>query len=165
MKAQMRHVYILLLTCAIIILPACSSSRDAVQSDTGADKQVEVGYGSVDKKDVTGFVSTVDVDQARKERPATTVSDMSRGCVSGVLLTEGAGGGVRIRTRGTKSITGSNDPLYVVDGMPVEPDRGGTLSWLNPSDIETVSVFKDASATAICGTRGASGVIVIKTKR
>ncbi len=166
MAVPMRFISILLLTGAILIMPSCSSSRDATQSKTTEEEEkVEVGYGSVDKKDVTGAVSTVDVEQARKERPATTVSDMLRGRVSGVVVTEGAGGGVSIRIRGTTSIAGSNDPLYVVDDMPVEPDRGGTLSWLNPNDIASISVLKDASATAIYGTRGANGVIVIKTKR
>ena len=155
------------LSLAIIQIGAgCSSSKDL--SDSGAEseqEQVEVGYGAVDKVDVTGAVSTVDVEQAKQERPVTSVADLLRGRVSGVVVTQGAGGGVRIRIRGTTSISGSNDPLYVVDDMPVEPDPGGTLPFLNAYDIESISVLKDASATAIYGSRGANGVIVIKTKR
>ena len=166
MNPRSRHVLVTVLAGALCVLSACSSSRDATQPSTTVEQEkVEVGYGSVEKKDVTGAVSTVDVEQANKERPAATVSDMLRGRVSGVVVTEGAGGGVTIRIRGTTSITGSNDPLFVVDGMPVEPDRRGTLSWLSPNDIESISVLKDASASAIYGARGANGVIVIKTKR
>lgn len=165
MGAAQRSIIRLVSMSLIFSVTACSSSREASESNQTDEEQVEVGYGAVDKKDVTGAVSTVDVEQAQKDRPATTVADMLRGRVSGVVVTEGAGGGISIRIRGTTSIMGSSDPLYVVDGMPVEPNPGGTLPFLNPNDIESISVLKDASATAIYGARGANGVIVIKTKR
>ncbi len=148
---------------AIVFATACSSSKETAGDEP--QEQVEVGYGAVDREDVTGAVSTVDVEKIREEQPVTTVADMLRGRVSGVVVTEGTTGGISVRIRGRSSIMGSSDPLYVVDGMPVEPDPGGTISFLNPHDIESISVLKDASATAIYGARGANGVIVIKTKR
>lgn len=166
MANAQRFAFLVVLSSLILVTAGCSSSRDTARtSQTEEEEQVEVGYGTVDKKDVTGAVSTVDVEQAQKDQPATSVSDLLRGRVSGVVVTEGAGGGVSIRIRGTTSIMGGNDPLYVVDGMPVEPNPGGSLPFLNANDIESISVLKDASATAIYGARGANGVIVIKTKR
>jgi len=157
---------LLILPCVLILASSCSSTRETQKTEeAGEEEQVEIGYGTVDKKDVTGAVSTVDVEKANKERPPTTVADMLRGRVSGVVVTEGSGGGISIRIRGTNSIVGGNEPLYVLDGMPIEPDPSGSLPFLNPNDIESITVLKDASATAIYGARGSNGVIVIKTKR
>jgi TonB-dependent SusC/RagA subfamily outer membrane receptor len=76
-----------------------------------------------------------------------------------------APGGISIRIRGASSVYGSSEPLYVVDGMPIEPGPGGALVGINPADIEKIEVLKDAGSTAQWGVRGANGVIVIKTKR
>jgi iron complex outermembrane receptor protein len=76
-----------------------------------------------------------------------------------------APGGIAVRIRGSSSVYGSNEPLYVVDGMPIDPGPGGALVGINPSDIEKIEVLKDAGSTAQWGVRGANGVIVIKTKR
>ena len=76
-----------------------------------------------------------------------------------------APGGIAIRIRGASSVYGSSEPLYVVDGMPIEPGPGGALVGINPADIEKIEVLKDAGSTAQWGVRGANGVILIKTKR
>ncbi len=110
---------------------------------------------------VTGAVGTIDVEAALK-RPVSRVSDILRGRASGVIVTEGPGGRVQVRIRDARGR--GADPLYVVDGMPVTPDPGGALPWLNPYDIASITVLKDAASAAIYGMRGAHGVIVITTK-
>ena len=97
-------------------------------------------------------------------RPITRVEEMLER-IPGVQLVRSASGGIRVRIRGATSIYGSNEPLYVVDGMTIEVDPGQGLYWLDPADVETIDVLKDASATAIYGSRGASGVVIIKTRR
>lgn len=82
----------------------------------------------------------------------------------GVSITRAPDGSLAVRIRGTTSLYGSNEPLYVIDGVPVRPGPGGSLSGINPYDIESIEVLKDATATAMYGVRGANGVIVIKTK-
>jgi len=88
---------------------------------------------------------------------------MLEGRFPGVVVSQTSSGGVSILIRGPTSFSLDQQPLYIVDGVPVQPDRGGSLSWLNPRDIESIAVLKDADA-AIYGVRGANGVIVIKTK-
>jgi TonB-dependent starch-binding outer membrane protein SusC len=124
--------------------------------------QVNVGYGTQSKRDVTGSVASVNPD-SDGQRPVTRVEDLLRGRVAGVQVLD-TPGGLAVRIRGTSSIMGGNDPLFVVDGMPLAPGPGGTTG-LNPSDVESIEVLKDASATAIYGTRGANGVVLITTKR
>ena len=84
---------------------------------------------------------------------------------SGVLVSRAPDGSLSIRIRGASSFYGSNEPLYVIDGVPITPGPGGSLSGLNPYDIESIDVLKDPSQTAIYGMRGANGVIVIRTKK
>jgi TonB-dependent SusC/RagA subfamily outer membrane receptor len=87
-----------------------------------------------------------------------------QGRVAGVTVTR-TPDGIAVRIRGASSIYGNSDPLYILDGMPIEPGPNGALSGLNPNDIESIKVLKDAADTAIYGVRGANGVIVIKTKK
>ena len=84
-----------------------------------------------------------------------------QGRVAGVTVTRAPDGGIAVRMRGA----GSGPPLYIIDGMPVQPGPSGSLTGINPSDIESIKVLKDATETAMYGSRGANGVIVIKTKR
>lgn len=125
------------------------------------EEVVVIGYGTMRKRDVTGALSQVKA----KDMQAITVPNpiqALQGRVPGVAITTNTGapeGNFTIRVRGTNSIKGGNDPLYVVDGMPVNP------SSINSQDIESVEVLKDASATAIYGSRGANGVILITTKK
>ena len=124
------------------------------------DEVVVVGYGTQKKSDVTTAVASVSSENL-KNRAAVSFGEAMAGQVPGVLIqqTNGAPGGegLTIKVRGTGSITQSNDPLYVVDGYPME---GGAFRLLNSSDIESIQVLKDASSTAIYGARGAGGVIL-----
>jgi iron complex outermembrane receptor protein len=94
---------------------------------------------------------------------ATSLEQMLTGRISGVSVARVAGGGISVLIRGPRTFFGSEEPLFVVDGVPVETGPHGTLSWLRPQDIQSIAVLKGADAT-IFGVRGANGVIVIKTK-
>jgi len=96
--------------------------------------------------------------------PGEPIEKSLMGRFPGVSVTRTADGGIAVRIRGTTSIRGSNEPLYVLDGIPIEPGPNGSLSGINPYDIASIEVLKDAADTAIYGMRGANGVIVIKTK-
>ena len=149
---------------------------------------VVIGYGTQKREDLTGAIASIQVTQLKETTPTSFVDGL-QGLVSGVQVTStsGAPGATSIvRVRGGNSITGGNDPLYVIDGFPVYNDNNsanagalysaaaatagtsnGTnpLSSINPGDIESVDILKDASATAIYGSRGANGVIIITTKK
>ncbi len=130
---------------------------------------VVIGYGSQKKSDITGAVSSVEPKDFENE-PIANVTQGLQGKVAGVNVTSGSGapgGNMIVRIRGNNSIIGSNDPLYVIDGVPVQGGNNGStnlLSTINPNDIESIEVLKDASATAIYGSRGSNGVILITTK-
>ncbi|MEQ9441779.1 MAG: TonB-dependent receptor [Cyclobacteriaceae bacterium] len=124
---------------------------------------VVIGYGAVEKRDLTGAVSSVSEEEI-KSLPVTRVDQALQGRAAGVQVTQtdaSPGGNVRIRIRGGNSLQAGNDPLYVIDGFA----GAGNLTSLNPSDIESIEILKDASATAIYGARGANGVVIITTKR
>lgn len=123
---------------------------------------VQVGYGSVKKKDATGSVALITAKDFNKGA-ITNTENLINGRVAGVVVTQGGrpGDGAAIRIRGGSSLFAYNDPLVVIDGLPV--DKG--LSSINPNDIESFSILKDASATAIYGSRAANGVVLIKTKK
>lgn len=125
------------------------------------DEVVVVGYGTVRKADLAGSVSVLD-NKAFKDQPIKQVSDALQGRVSGVQVQSSGvpGGTVKIRVRGSGSINRSNDPLYVIDGIV----RESGLTGLNPDDIQSMQILKDASSTAIYGSRGANGVVLITTK-
>jgi iron complex outermembrane receptor protein len=93
-----------------------------------------------------------------------SLEQLLAGRIAGVMVTRAPGGGISVLIHGPSSFFLTDEPLYVVDGVPIEPGRGGTLTWLNPQDIASIEVLKDAPSTAIYGVRGANGVIVIKTK-
>ncbi len=135
------------------------------------DEVVVIGYGTVKKSDLTGSVSTVKADEVNRG-VVTSPADLMRGKTAGVVVTTGSGmpgSGATVRIRGGSSINASNDPLYVIDGLPVSNDgisgMSDPLSSINPEDIESFTVLKDASATAIYGSRASNGVIVITTKK
>jgi TonB-dependent SusC/RagA subfamily outer membrane receptor len=107
--------------------------------------------------------STVTSDELARQ-PAASLEQLLAGRIAGVTVTGAPGGGISVRIGGPKSFYLSGEPLYVVDGVTVEPGANGTLSWLNPHDVESIEVLKDPSTAAIYGVRGANGVIVIKTK-
>jgi len=98
-------------------------------------------------------------------QPTVPLEQLIAGRVAGVRVTRAPGGGISIQIRGQSSFSLSNEPLFVVDGVPITPGPNGTLSWLNPHDVASIEVLKDAVSTAMYGVRGSNGVIVIKTKR
>ena len=125
---------------------------------------VVVGYGTVKKSDLTGSLASVKAKEINAF-PATNVLQALSGRAPGVQVTQNTGapgGAVSVRIRGTNSVQGSNEPLYVVDGFPTS---GSNPTILNNSDIESIEILKDASATAIYGSRGANGVVLITTKQ
>ena len=129
---------------------------------TDLDELVVVGYGVVKKRDLTGSVASVKASEIMKTSSNNAMQAM-QGKVAGLDIQQSsgqAGSGISINLRGTRSISASNNPLILVDGI----EYGSTLD-LNPSDIESMEVLKDASSTAIYGTRGANGVIIITTKK
>ncbi len=143
------------------------------------EEVVVVGYGTVQKKDLTGAVNSVKGDDLTKT-PANTFVQSLQGRAPGVDIkaaSNAPGGGIRIRIRGTNSINASSEPLYVIDGFPIDninssPSGAGNnansadpLSSISPNEIASIEVLKDASATAIYGARGANGVVIITTKR
>ncbi|PCH71385.1 MAG: SusC/RagA family TonB-linked outer membrane protein [Bacteroidales bacterium] len=127
------------------------------------DEVVVVGYGVQKKSDITGAITSVDVDRLG-DVPASSISRALQGKTAGVEIQSTSnrpGGETQIRIRGSRSLTASNDPLIVVDGIPY----GGSLSDISSDNIESMEILKDASATVIYGSRGANGVIIITTKR
>ena len=131
---------------------------------------VVIGYGTVRKSDATGSVMSVEADQLNKGL-ATSPADLLQGKTPGVQITTNSGApgaGSKIRIRGGSSLSASNDPLIVIDGLPIsstEISGGDVLNTINPNDIESFSILKDASATAIYGSRASNGVILITTKK
>jgi len=131
---------------------------------------VVIGYGSVRRKDLTGSVSSVNMGDLQKA-PVKSFDEALGGRIAGVQVvsSEGKpGSSINVVIRGGNSVTQSNSPLYVIDGFPMEDPNGDAANIINaldPADIESIDVLKDASATAIYGARGANGVIVITTKR
>lgn len=135
-----------------------------VEDQKALEEVVVVGYGTQRKSDVTGSLSSV-TSKEIKSVPVTGVGQALQGRAAGVQVTQASnapGGGVTIRIRGGNSINAGNEPLYVIDGFPVYNESGANL---NPNDIESMEILKDASATAIYGSRGANGVVLITTKR
>lgn len=137
---------------------------------------VVIGYGVQKRSDLTGSISSI--PQVALKQQVSSIDQALKGAAAGVQVTQTSGqpgGGVSIRIRGGASIQGGNEPLYVVDGFPLynNSSTAGTLSGtptnplasINPSDIESIDVLKDASATAIYGSRGANGVVIITTKK
>ena len=127
----------------------------------GLDEVVAIGYGTAKRKDLTGSVGSVN-SLVLMQRPATNITQSLAGKIAGVNVSTNSGrpgGNTSIRIRGYSSIQATNEPLYIVDGIPSD------ISSLNPADIESIDVLKDASSTAIYGTRGSNGVIVVTTKR
>lgn len=149
------------------------------EDEKSLEEVVVVGYGIQKKSDLSGAVSSVKGDDMQKT-PANTLIQSMQGRAAGVDIraaSNAPGGGMKIRIRGTNSINASSDPLYVIDGFPIDninttPQGAGNnalaadpLSSISPSEIESIEILKDASATAIYGARGANGVVLITTRR
>ncbi|MEW2920590.1 TonB-dependent receptor [Muricauda sp. ANG21] len=144
------------------------------------DEVVVIGYGTQLKEELSGSVANISVENIEKI-PQISIDQLIQGRAAGVTVTQNSGrpgGAVSVRIRGVGSINASAEPLYIVDGVPISGDSrntggsgrffensSGNLAGLNPNDIETVNILKDASATAIYGSRGANGVVIITTKK
>jgi len=141
-----------------------------VSNNQRLDEIVVIGYGTTTKKDATGAVATLSAAQM-KDLPVSSVDQKLKGQIPGVQIsttTGTPGGGTSIKIRGSGSIGAGDNPLFVVDGYPISNTSGqvsNPLNVINPNDIESVTVLKDASSTAIYGSRGSNGVIVITTKQ
>lgn len=143
-----------------------------LQDDTQLlDNVVVIGYGVAKKNDLTGSVTAIKPDD-KNHGLQVNAQDMIQGKIAGVNVTTGSGApgtGASIRIRGGSSLNASNDPLIVIDGLAMDntgvKGLSNPLSMVNPNDIESFTVLKDASATAIYGSRGSNGVIIITTKK
>jgi TonB-dependent SusC/RagA subfamily outer membrane receptor len=143
------------LSCACLpaVLAGCASGNRAPADPTANLPPRSPDGGTI--------VTSEDLDRT----PNETIERTLAAKVPGLYISHTADGSIAIRIRGNGSITGSNEPLYVIDGMPVQAGPGGSLTGINPKDIASIEVLKDATATSFYGVRGANGVIVIKTKR
>lgn len=163
-KDQLVFTYMGYETATITVGDRTSINVTLKSSTSTLDEIVVIGYGTVKRKDLTGAVGSVNMADLNKT-PIRSIDEALAGRVAGVQVTSAdgmPGAGSNIVIRGNNSVTQANSPLYVIDGFLVEnPDP----NVLNPSDIESYDVLKDASATAIYGSRGANGVIVIQTKK
>jgi len=158
--------------------PGNSVDVTLIRNASDLDEVVVVGYGTVKKSDLTGSVVSISAEQL-KATPVTTFDQALQGRAAGVQVVQATGapgGGTNIRIRGTTSINASSEPLYVIDGLLVNSNTGemsiggrgpaiSPLATINPSDIESIEILKDASATAIYGSRAANGVVLITTKK
>lgn len=147
------------LAAAAAAWPGCahqSPSTDVAAEERCEDAETTIGWGA-------SAVSVVCFKDFRGI-PARQVEELLEGRVPGLLVVRNAGG-VSLRIRGLSSVLGSNEPLYVLDGMPLEMEPGRGLYWMSPRDIERIEILKDPSATSIYGVRGANGVVLITTRR
>lgn len=142
-----------------------TSSYSHVLPALGLSLAIVAGCKSAQRADNNSPPPRPDVTADDIQRsPGQSIEEILKGRVAGVTVTQGEGG-IAVRIRGATSIYGSNEPLYVLDGVPITPGPGGSLTGISPYDIESIRVLKDPADTALYGMRGANGVIEIKTKR
>jgi TonB-linked SusC/RagA family outer membrane protein len=151
-----------------------SADFQLVQQAQSLDQVVVVGYGTTTRRELTGAVATVSgADITNKAAPTSALSNALQGKASGVQVTTNSGvpgAGASVRIRGTNSITANSEPLYVIDGIPAaqgtrsDDPTQNPLNSIDPSEIESINILKDASATAIYGARGANGVVLVTTR-
>ena len=166
MHTRRVHVSFSVQTALALCLAGVGACRSypggPVLPKTGVE-EVNVGYGTQEKRDINGAVAQADGEKLMANSPRT-VSDMLVGRFAGVEVTQLANGGTSIRIRGARSMRSNQEPLVVLDGMP-QRNGSATLNDLNPHDITSIDVLKDASATSVYGSRGSNGVILIATRR
>jgi TonB-dependent SusC/RagA subfamily outer membrane receptor len=133
------------------LISGCASGNAALDPNAGVPQNSTGGK----------IVTSDDLDRT----PVESIERALAAKVPGLYISHTADGSIAIRIRGNSSITGSNEPLYVIDGTPVNAGPGGSLTGINPKDIASIEVLKDAVSTSFYGVRGANGVILIKTKR
>lgn len=151
-----------LVYAGLAVLAAACGGNPAPAADPDA---VEMGYGTRHRRDVTGAVGSIHSGQIGHQR-AARVEELMMGRLAGVAVTRTAGGGYAVRVRGAGSFGNDGEPLFVLDGVPINSFRPGhALDGINPADVERIDVLKDAGSAAIYGTRAANGVILITTRR
>jgi len=179
-KATLVYSFIGFVTKEIVVSSSGVQNVQLEDDLESLDEVVIIGYGSQLKEQLSGSVATVDIEEL-SQIPQVSVDQLIQGRAAGVTVTQNTGqpgGAVSVKIRGVGSLNGSTEPLYIIDGIPVSADTrniGGSgqnnsgasspLSSLNPNDIESLSVLKDASATAIYGSRASNGVVIITTKK
>jgi iron complex outermembrane receptor protein len=142
---------------------ACATTQASEGGQPQDPGEVETGYGAVERDHMAGSTVTHEGDDLHQGHPRTLAQMLAR--IPGVQVIDLVEGGLTVRIRGAPtSFIGGEEPLFVIDGMPIQ-SADGALNTINPSTIESIRVLKDAEATAIYGSRGANGVILIKTKR
>jgi TonB-dependent SusC/RagA subfamily outer membrane receptor len=153
----------------IALIAGCAGTDQVTVTDQASEPEpppgdlVDVGYGTQERENLTVSVSSVSAEDIEKTS-ATSLADMLRGRVAGLQVME-TGGSIQVRIRGASSFYSSTEPLFVVDGVPIIGGSSGALWSINPQDVESIDVLKDAAAASIYGSRGANGVILIRTKR
>lgn len=152
-----------LAAAVVLVLAGCHSSPNGPVLPKPSPTAVQVGYGTQEKRDVTTAVSSASGEKMRSNSPRT-VADMLVGRFPGVEVRQLANGAASIRIRGSRSFRSSEEPLIVVDGIP-QVNGGQSLMDLSPRDVESIEVLKDAAASAVYGSRGANGVILISTRK
>ncbi len=145
----------------VLLAAACHRGPPGPQASPTTDS-VDVGYGSQQQRDITGAITHI--DSADPRGSATNMADFLQGRVPGLEVTRLPDGGVSLRIRGPHSFSGTNEPLIVIDGVPQRVGNG-VLQDLDPRDIASISVLKDAGSLASYGSRGANGVLLITTKK
>ena len=166
---RLRKSSFLLPATALLVGCLTTPGLDSDPPDAGStpgnasDDEVRVGYGTQDRDEVTGAVSSIRAEDAGRE--VTSIIDLMEGRLPGVSVRRLGNGDVSIRVRGASSFMGGGEPLFVIDGRPVMTPASSALMAISPRDVVRIDVLKDAGATAIYGSRGANGVIVITTRR
>jgi TonB-dependent SusC/RagA subfamily outer membrane receptor len=146
---------------ALVVLPACTTTRLAEEEQDPYAQTVDVGYGGVTDGHLAGSAIILR-DQDVQALQSKTVGEMLAR-LPGVRVIELHSGGISVRIRGSSSFLGGEEPLFLLDGMPIQT-ANGELRGISPNAIESITLLRDAGETAIYGSRGANGVIVIKTK-
>lgn len=166
MFGKMKSVSLYAIEAALIsaLVAGCSSNPSPERAAQKRDA-VAVGYGTQDREQVSGAVASVSGEQISRQR-ATSIEELIRGRVAGVQVLRKQNGEYSVRIRGAGSFVGSGEPLFVIDGIPLaEHNVSTTIATMSPNDVARIDVLKDAGTTAIYGTRGANGVILITTRR
>lgn len=154
MTSQTGYIRLFALT-AVALLAACASGGAKGTAGTRGAK------GAAPSPESSSTVTAADIDQ----NPNTPIEQLLRGRIAGVTVARADDGGLLVRVRGSTSMHGSDAPLFVIDGVPLQPSPTGSLQGINPYDIESIKVLKDPASLTLYGSRGANGVVVIKMKK
>lgn len=152
----------MVLVSGVVAAAGCATTLPPPGTSAEPPDQVRVGYGSQDRADVTGAVVSVRAEDLGRE--VTSFEDLFQG-MAGVTVRRLANGGISLRIRGSASLSSDAEPLYVINGVPIRAEAGRALTGVNPRDVTRIDVLKDAGATAIYGSRGGNGVVLIFTAR